>query len=140
MNEVSSASFHDSSNDPGADGSPASDLRTTETSPKCREGATEACKTPIAASMGYYLCGLGSRRCEGREWSMCTTKETSAGLDEWTPIEVGCDAPPEPCERAGQTQACLQHLPPEGLGENNCYHGRKTCQNGAWSTCMQPTT
>jgi hypothetical protein len=100
------------------------------------EGVTEACRTPITARDGFYLCGQGQRSCQGGHWSTCETKETSAGVDQWTPITVGCDVPAERCAREGEGRTCVQYLPASGPSENNCYHGEQRCQSGAWSTCM----
>jgi hypothetical protein len=103
----------------------------------CDEDTVQDCRTPIAARDGFYLCGQGHRSCHGNGWTSCETHETSAGEDQWTPMDVGCDAPADRCSHEGDRRDCIQYLPPNAPGENNCYHGQETCTAGAWSTCIQ---
>jgi len=137
LNEVSGAVADNSSSNHAVEGTPSGGSGPVETTGACEEGTSEACRTPIAARDGYYLCGLGHRSCRGNAWSECSTRETSAGEDQWTPIGVGCEAPRERCEREGEVRDCVQHLPPNAPGQNNCYRGKETCTDRAWSTCIQ---
>ena len=135
--EVSGTAEENLSNNQGVEGSSSGASTSAQPAQECDNGATEACRTPIAARDGYYLCGLGQRTCRNKAWSTCWTDATSAGEDDWTPMSVGCDAPPEKCATEGETRDCVQHLPPSAPGQNNCYDGQEVCQSGAWSTCVQ---
>jgi hypothetical protein len=135
--EVSGTAEENLSKNQAVEGAPSGDSTSTQAAQACANGATEACRTPIAARDGYYLCGLGQRTCRNQAWSSCWTDATSAGEDDWTPLNVGCDAPPEKCATEGETRDCVQHLPPSAPGQNNCYDGQEVCQSGAWSTCVQ---
>ena len=138
LDEISGAPAENMTENHALDGTSSTGAGAAPAEGGCdNEGAIQDCRTPIAARDGYYLCGLGHQTCQGHSWSTCTTHETSAGEDQWTPIAVGCDAPPERCDRDGAARKCVQHLPPSAGGENNCYHGQQLCTDGAWSTCIQ---
>jgi hypothetical protein len=136
LDEVSGGSSNNSSNNQGVAGS-SNGSTPIDTTLACDEGKVEDCRTPIAARDGYYLCGQGHRSCRSNAWSECATHETSAGEDQWTPITVGCDAPAERCDHEGEARDCVQNMPPAAPGQNNCYHGKQTCTDRAWSTCIQ---
>jgi hypothetical protein len=115
---------------------PAAPVSNASSDALCAPDAVKACRVSIGTNRGFVLCADGEQSCQRGRWSSCTTSATSAGIDRWTPITEGCDAPPEPCTDEGVVRVCKHYLPAEP-GLTNCYQGHQQCSSGAWTSCIQ---